>query len=74
MNSRAAKNIALAAAKANPNRRKSYSPKMAARGKDIGKLGKAFSNIASSAAKKYGSKKAGARVAGAILKKLRAKY
>jgi hypothetical protein len=50
---------------------KSYSAKAAAAGKDIGKKGKNFSVIQASAAKKYGSKAAGARVAGAILKKLR---
>ena len=49
----------------------SYSAKAAAHGKDIGKPGKNFSKIASSAAKRYGSKEAGERVAGAILNKLR---
>lgn len=48
-----------------------YSYKSAAAGKDIGKPGKNFSKIAASAGRKYGS--AGRRVAGAILKKLRAK-
>jgi len=52
---------------------KSYSAKKAAAGKDIGKKGKNFGKIASKAAEKYGSKEAGKRVAGAILKKLRAK-
>jgi len=52
---------------------RSYSPKAAARGKDIGKPGKNFSKIASSAGKEYGSKAAGERVAGAVLAKLRAK-
>lgn len=52
---------------------KSYSAKQAAKGKDIGKKGKNFSKIAMSASKKYGSKEAGNRVAGAILKKLRNK-
>jgi hypothetical protein len=52
---------------------KSYSAKQARKGKDIGKKGKAFAKIAASAGKKYGSKEAGKRVAGAILKKLRAK-
>ncbi len=51
----------------------SYSAKAAVRGKDIGKPGKNFSKIASSAADRYGSKAAGERVAGAILAKLRAK-
>lgn len=53
--------------------KKSYSPKQAKKGKDIGKPGKQFKKIAKSAGKKYGSKEAGAKVAGAVLKKLRAK-
>jgi len=53
--------------------KRSYSAKKAAAGKDIGKKGKNFSKIAESAGKKYGSKEAGKRVAGAILKKLRRK-
>ena len=52
---------------------KSYSAKAARAGKDIGKPGKNFSKIAAKAGKKYGSKAAGERVAGAILAKLRAK-
>ncbi len=48
-----------------------YSAKAAHAGKDIGKPGKNFSKIASSAGKKYGSKAAGERVAGAVLKNLR---
>lgn len=48
-----------------------YSAKDAAAGKDLGKPGKNFDKIAESAAKKYGSKEAGQRVAGAILAKLR---
>jgi len=52
---------------------KSYSPKAAAKGKDIGKPGKQFAKIEKSAAKEYGSKAAGERVAGAVLSKLRAK-
>lgn len=48
-----------------------YSAKKAAAGKDIGKKGKNFSKIARSAAKEYGSEKAGERVAGAVLAKLR---
>jgi hypothetical protein len=52
---------------------KSYSAKAARAGKDIGKPGKNFSKIAASAGKRYGSKAAGERVAGAILAKLRAK-
>ena len=54
-------------------RTKSYSAKAAAHGKDIGKPGKNFSKIASKAAKEYGSKAAGERVAGAVLAKLRAR-
>ena len=50
---------------------KSYSAKAAAAGKDIGKPGKNFSKIETSAAKRYGSKEAGERVAGAVLNKLR---
>lgn len=50
-----------------------YSAKRATAGKDIGKKGKNFSKIATSAAKRYGSAEAGKRVAGAILNKLRHK-
>lgn len=53
--------------------KKSYSAKSAAAGKDIGKPGKNFSKIAKSAGEKYGSKERGEKVAGAVLKKLRAK-
>lgn len=55
-------------------KRKSYSAKAASAGKDIGKPGKNFSKIAASAAKKYGSKAAGERVAGAVLAKLRSRF
>jgi hypothetical protein len=48
-----------------------YSAKKAAAGKDIGKPGKNFSKIAKDAGKRYGSKAAGERVAGAVLNKLR---
>lgn len=51
----------------------SYSAKSARAGKDIGKPGKNFAKIATSAAKRYGSKAAGQRVAGAILARLRGK-
>jgi preprotein translocase subunit YajC len=51
----------------------SYSAKSARAGKDIGKPGKMFSKIASSAAKRYGSKESGEKVAGAVLAKLRMK-
>ena len=50
-----------------------YSAKKARAGKDIGKPGKAFAKIAKSAGKEYGSKERGEKVAGAVLKKLRAK-
>jgi hypothetical protein len=50
-----------------------YSAKSARAGKDIGKPGKNFGKIAKGAAERYGSKEAGERVAGAVLKKLRAK-
>ena len=53
--------------------KKSYSAKAARAGKDIGKPGKQFSKIAKSAGEKYGSKERGEKVAGAVLKKLRAK-
>ena len=49
----------------------SYSAKAAHAGKDIGEPGKNFSKIAKNAAKHYGSKEAGLKVAGAILAKLR---
>jgi len=42
-------------------------------GKDLGKPGKNFDKIAKKAGKEYGSKEAGKRVAGAILKNLRKK-
>lgn len=51
----------------------SYSAKAAAAGKDIGKPGKAFAKIAKDAGERYGSKERGEKVAGAVLKKLRAK-
>lgn len=40
------------------------------KGEDVGKPGKGFEKIVKSAAKQYGSKEAGAKVAGAILKKV----
>lgn len=43
------------------------------KGTDIGKPGKGFSKIAKSAAKQYGSKEAGQKVAGSVLKKVIAK-
>jgi len=50
------------------------SAKKARAGKDIGKPGKNFAKIAKSAGKKYGSKAAGERVAGAVLAKMRGNY
>lgn len=50
-----------------------YSAKAARAGKDIGKPGKQFAQIAASAAERYGSKERGEKVAGAVLAKLRAK-
>jgi hypothetical protein len=47
--------------------------KAARKGRDIGKKGKSFSKIASKAAKQYGSKEAGRRVAGAIMRNLYSK-
>lgn len=52
---------------------KNYSAKAAAAGKDIGKPGKNFAKIEKSAAKRYGSKEAGERVAGFVLARLRGK-
>jgi len=48
-----------------------YSAKKARAGKDIGKPGKQFAKIAADAAKRYGSKERGEKVAGAVLAKLR---
>ena len=48
------------------------STKAARAGKDIGEPGKNFSKIEKTAAKRYGSKEAGKRVAGAVLAKMRA--
>ena len=48
-----------------------YSAKKARAGKDIGKPGKQFAKIARGAAKRYGSKERGEKVAGAVLAKLR---
>lgn len=49
-----------------------YSAKMARAGKDIGKPGKMFKKIAAKASRKYG-KDRGAKIAGAVLAKLRKK-
>ena len=53
--------------------KRSYSTRAARKGEDIGKRGKNFSKIEAKAKRKYGSKAAGKRVAGAILAKQRAK-
>jgi len=47
------------------------SAKAGRAGKDLGKPGKSFAMIAAKAGKKYGSKESGAKVAGAILAKIR---
>jgi hypothetical protein len=51
-----------------------YSAKAARAGKDIGKPGKMFAKIAAKAGEKYGSEERGKKVAGAILKRIRAKH
>ena len=51
-----------------------YSAKSARAGKDIGKPGKMFAKIAAKAGERYGSEERGKKVAGAILKKIRAKH
>ena len=51
-----------------------YSARAARAGKDIGKPGKMFSKIAAKAGEKYGSEERGKKVAGAILKRIRAKH
>lgn len=51
-----------------------YSAKAARAGKNIGKPGKEFKKIAKSAAERYGSEERGKKVAGAILKRIRAKH
>lgn len=50
-----------------------YSAKAARAGRDIGRPGKQFAKIAKGAAERYGSEERGEKVAGAVLKKLRAK-
>lgn len=47
--------------------------KEAEKGKDFGKKGKGFAKVAAKAAKEYGSKKAGEKVAGSVFWKQRAK-
>jgi len=50
---------------------KSQAAKKARKETDMGKPGKNFSKIASKAAKEYGSKSAGNKVAGAIFQRMR---
>lgn len=52
---------------------KSQAAKKARSGADMGKPGKNFEKIAEKAGKKYGSKAAGERVAGAVFQKMRKK-
>lgn len=47
--------------------------KKAEKGADFGKKGKNFSKVAANAAKEYGSKEAGEKVAGSVFWKQRAK-
>jgi hypothetical protein len=51
-----------------------YSAKAGRAGKDLGKPGKSFKKIAAKAGERYGSEERGKRVAGAILKRIRAKH
>jgi DNA repair exonuclease SbcCD ATPase subunit len=55
---------------AKPKKKEEIEEARFPKGTDIGKPGKGFAKIAKSAAKKYGSKEAGQKVAGAILKKV----
>lgn len=50
---------------------KAKAAKEAHKGKDMGKKGKNFSKIANKAAKEYGSKEEGEKVAGSVFQKLR---
>lgn len=50
---------------------KSTAAKQAVKGKDMGKPGKGFAKIVSSATKKYGSIDAAKKVAGAMFQKMR---
>lgn len=50
---------------------KAKAAKEARKGKDMGKKGKGFEKIENKAAKEYGSKKAGEKVAGAMFQKMR---
>jgi len=55
-------------------KRKSYSAKKARKGEDLGLPGKGFGKIAKEAGERYGSEERGEKVAGAVLKGLRAKH
>ncbi len=63
-----------AKAAVSPIKEAAYSAKAARAGKDIGKPGKNFEKIAKKAGEKYGSKERGEKVAGAVLKAIRAKH
>lgn len=52
---------------------RSQAAKQARAGKDMGKKGKNFKKIADKAAKKYGSKERGKKVAGAVFWKMQKK-
>ena len=54
-------------------KKKSNIAKEAKKGKDFGKKGKNFEEVADKAAKEYGSKEAGDRVAGSIFWKMMGK-
>ena len=54
-------------------KQRSTIAKKAAAGKDIGKAGKKFKEVAAKAAAKYGSKEAGQRVAAAAMWKAQTK-
>lgn len=66
-------NVGKAMSKLHTVLSKSLAAKKARKGQDLGKKGKNFSKIASSAAKEYGSKSAGQKVAGAIFQNMRRK-
>ncbi|RLJ02925.1 MAG: hypothetical protein DRP08_04145 [Candidatus Aenigmatarchaeota archaeon] len=53
-----------------PKKTRSRVVKAARKGKDIGKKGKMFKKISAKAARRYGSKEAGERVAGSTMWKI----
>lgn len=66
--------LSSAARRTNPDMQlpsSAYSARRARKGQDIGKKGKNFAKIVASDSKRYGSKSAGERVAGAVLRNLR---